>query len=38
MFNMSAAMAGEFVKAASEMTEKISILGRNPLQEKKAES
>ena len=31
MFNLSAAMAGEFVRAANEMTEKVSILGKNPL-------
>jgi F420-non-reducing hydrogenase iron-sulfur subunit len=31
MFNMSAAMAGEFVAAATEMTERISTLGPNPL-------
>jgi coenzyme F420-reducing hydrogenase delta subunit len=31
MFNMSSAMAGGFVDAASEMTEKITELGPNPL-------
>ena len=31
MFNMSAAMAGEFVAAATEMTERIDELGPNPL-------
>jgi coenzyme F420-reducing hydrogenase delta subunit len=31
MFNLSAAMAGEFVKAAEQMTEIISRLGPNPL-------
>jgi coenzyme F420-reducing hydrogenase delta subunit len=31
MFNMSAAMAGEFVSATEEMVEKISNLGPNPL-------
>jgi coenzyme F420-reducing hydrogenase delta subunit len=31
MFNMSSAMAGEFAKAAEEMTEQITELGPNPL-------
>jgi coenzyme F420-reducing hydrogenase delta subunit len=31
MFNMSAAMAAEFVKAATEMTERIAEMGPNPL-------
>lgn len=31
MFNMSAAMAAEFVAAATEMTERIDALGPNPL-------
>jgi coenzyme F420-reducing hydrogenase delta subunit len=31
MFNMSAAMAGEFVAAAQAMTDQISTLGPNPL-------
>ncbi len=31
MFNMSAAMAAEFVAAATEMTERIAGLGPNPL-------
>jgi coenzyme F420-reducing hydrogenase delta subunit len=31
MFNMSAAMAAEFVKVADEMTERIAALGPNPL-------
>jgi coenzyme F420-reducing hydrogenase delta subunit len=31
MFNMSAAMAGEFAAAAKTMTEQISALGPNPL-------
>jgi F420-non-reducing hydrogenase iron-sulfur subunit len=31
MFNMSAAMAGEFVAKASEVTEQIAALGPNPL-------
>ena len=33
MFNMSAAMAGEFVGAATEMTEQVEALGPNPLKE-----
>lgn len=31
MFNMSAAMASEFVSAATSMTEQITALGPNPL-------
>lgn len=31
MFNMSSAMAGEFVSTAQEMTRKIENLGLNPL-------
>lgn len=31
MFNMSSAMAGEFAKAATEMSEQIIALGPNPL-------
>lgn len=31
MFNISSAMAGRFVQAATEMTEHISNLGPNPL-------
>jgi len=31
MYNLSAAMAGEFVAAAKEMTEQITALGSNPL-------
>jgi len=31
MFNVSAAMAGEFVAAATQMTEQITSLGPNPL-------
>jgi len=31
MYNMSAAMAGEFVAKAKEMTEIIKALGPNPL-------
>jgi F420-non-reducing hydrogenase iron-sulfur subunit len=34
MFNMSAAMAGQFVEATTEMTEKITELGPNPLRER----
>ena len=33
MFNMSSAMAGGFVSAAMEMTEKIVELGPNPLRD-----
>jgi F420-non-reducing hydrogenase iron-sulfur subunit len=31
MFNMSSAMAGQFVQAAEEMTAKVKDLGPNPL-------
>jgi len=31
MFNLSSAMAGEFVAAAKDMTETIEDLGSNPL-------
>jgi F420-non-reducing hydrogenase iron-sulfur subunit len=31
MFNMSSAMAGQFVQAAEEMTAKVEDLGPNPL-------
>jgi F420-non-reducing hydrogenase iron-sulfur subunit len=31
MFNMSSAMAGEFAKAATEMSERVIELGPNPL-------
>ena len=31
MFNMSSAMAGQFVAAATEMTEQVTALGQNPL-------
>jgi coenzyme F420-reducing hydrogenase delta subunit len=31
MFNMSSAMAGEFVNAVKEMTENITQIGPNPL-------
>ncbi len=34
MFNLSAAMAGKFVEATKEMTEKIAELGPNPLKVK----
>jgi len=34
MFNLSSAMAGKFVEAAKEMTEKIVKLGLNPLRER----
>ena len=33
MFNMSAAMAGEFVAAATHMAEVIATLGPNPLRD-----
>jgi len=33
MFNLSSAMAGEFAKAATEMTEQITNLGPNPLRD-----
>ena len=33
MFNMSAAMAGQFVAATTEMVDKVSKLGPNPLRE-----
>jgi len=38
MFNMSAAMAGEFVNKTKEMTAKINEMGANPLREKTIES
>jgi len=38
MFNMSAAMAGEFVNKTEEMTAKINEMGANPLREKTNES
>lgn len=31
MVNLSSAMAGEFVAAATQMTERIKTLGKNPL-------
>ena len=31
MFNLSSAMAGQFVEAAQEMTEQVEALGPNPL-------
>jgi coenzyme F420-reducing hydrogenase delta subunit len=37
MFNMSSAMAGEFVKAATEMSEQIKKLGPSPLRDTKIE-
>lgn len=33
MFNMSSAMAGEFVAAATQMAEQIMALGPNPLRD-----
>ena len=33
MFNMSAAMASEFVAAATQMTERVTALGPNPLRD-----
>ncbi len=33
MFNMSAAMAGQFVAAATEMTSTVTALGPNPLRQ-----
>jgi len=38
MFNLSAAMAGQFVDAAKEMTEKVEALGPNPLRKQKGEA
>jgi hypothetical protein len=38
MFNMSAAMAGQFVEATNEMYAQISSLGSNPLKNTKAHS
>jgi F420-non-reducing hydrogenase iron-sulfur subunit len=37
MFNMSSAMAGEFAKAATEMSEQITKLGPSPLRDKEVE-
>jgi coenzyme F420-reducing hydrogenase delta subunit len=37
MFNLSAAMAGQFVEATKEMTEKVRALGPNPLRKQKDE-
>ena len=34
MFNMSAAMAGEFVEKTTQMTQRIADLGPNPLRVK----
>ncbi len=38
MFNMSAAMAGEFVNAAQTMTDVITDLGPNPLRTDKEQT
>ena len=38
MFNLSAAMAGQFVDAAKEMTEKVGALGPNPLRKQEGEA
>ena len=35
MFNLSSAMAGQFVDATKEMAEKIEELGVNPLRERR---
>jgi len=37
MCNLSSAMAGEFVRVAQDMTERIATLGPNPLKGMKAE-
>lgn len=37
MFNMSSAMAGEFARAATEMSEQITKLGPSPLRETEIE-
>jgi len=37
MYNLSSAMARQFVEATKEMTEKITRLGPNPLRRMKAE-
>jgi coenzyme F420-reducing hydrogenase delta subunit len=37
MFNLSSAMAGQFVTAATEMTQQIEGLGPNPLKRMKDE-
>ena len=37
MFNMSSAMAGEFAKAATEMSEQIMKLGPSPLRKTEIE-
>jgi F420-non-reducing hydrogenase iron-sulfur subunit len=34
MYHLSSAMAGQFVDATKEMTEKVEALGSNPLREK----
>ena len=38
MYNLSSAMAGQFVAAAKEMTERIAALGPNPLRGVQARS
>ena len=38
MFNMSSAMAGEFARAATEMSEQITKLGPSPLREAEIEA
>ena len=38
MFNLSAAMAGQFVDITNEMTEQIKVLGPNPLRNSQKES
>jgi coenzyme F420-reducing hydrogenase delta subunit len=38
MFNLSSAMAGQFVAVATEMTEQISTLGANPLRARSTDS
>jgi coenzyme F420-reducing hydrogenase delta subunit len=37
MFNMSSAMASQFVEATKEMTAQITQIGPNPLRRRKAE-
>lgn len=38
MFNMSSAMAGQFVSSVQEMTSKIENLGLNPLRESESQA
>jgi coenzyme F420-reducing hydrogenase delta subunit len=38
MFNMSAAMAGQFVESAKEMVERVSSLGPSPLRSNGSQS